>query len=160
MAFVPAEFIVPERLETAQFVLRPLMIGDVVKDYDAVMTSVERLRGVFGPRTKWPEGLSFEDDLIDLGWHHKEFRRRTSFAYTMMAPDESLCLGCAYIYPSDLTGYDAVAYCWVRDSHAAALDRPLFEAFRGWIERDWPFGKVAYPGRSLSWAEAADLKTT
>lgn len=156
---VPADFEVPQRLETPDFILRPLRIGDVVKDYDAVMTSVAELRTVFARQTRWPEGLSFEDDLIDLGWHHKEFRIRRSFAYTVMAPDESICLGCAYIEPTTLAGYDAEAFCWIRTSHAAALDRPLFQVFKSWLQADWPFQAVAFPGRELSWDEVESLRS-
>lgn len=144
---VPEDFIVPLRLEQPEFVLRPLLIGDVVKDYDAVMSSVAHLQGVFGPGSDWPPAdLTFEQDLIDLGWHHKEFQRRTSFAYTVMAPDESQCLGCAYIYPSRDPGYDAEAYCWARASHAR-LGRPLYEAFSAWLAAAWPFDRVAFPGK-------------
>jgi hypothetical protein len=156
--FVPADFVVPLRVEDARFVIRPLLISDVIKDYDAVMSSVELLRGVFGPKTNWPLGLSLEDDLIDLGWHHKEFRIRRSFAYTVMSPDETLCLGCLYINPTVLAGYDAEAHGWIRASHAAELDARLYEVMRVWIEADWPFDKVAYPGRALSWADVAALK--
>ena len=42
---VPVDFIVPERLETATFVLRPLTVHDVIRDYDAVMSSVAELKG-------------------------------------------------------------------------------------------------------------------
>ena len=35
-SFVPSGFEVPLRLEYAQFIVRPLLISDVVKDYDAV----------------------------------------------------------------------------------------------------------------------------
>ena len=156
--FVPSEFVVPHRVEDPAFIIRPLMISDVVKDYDAVMTSADHLRGLFGPGTKWPQGLSFEDDLIDLGWHHKEFRTRRSFAFTVMAPDETFCLGCLYILPTRLAGYDAEAFCWIRTSHAAQLEVPLYETMRHWIEADWPFAKVAYPGRSLTWDEVAELR--
>lgn len=146
-ALVPEDFIVPLRLETPEFVLRPLLIADVVKDYDAVMSSVDRLQGVFGPGSDWPRpDLSFEQDLIDLGWHHKEFQLRRSFAYTVMTPDDSLCLGCVYIYPSSKPGRDAEAYCWVRASHAR-LDRPLFDAFSRWLAAEWPFGRVTFPGK-------------
>jgi hypothetical protein len=41
--FVPTEFAVPGTLETDEFRLRMLTVNDVVKDYDAVMTSVEHL---------------------------------------------------------------------------------------------------------------------
>jgi hypothetical protein len=145
---IPADFEPPMLLETADFRIRPLLISDVVKDYDAVMTSVDHLRDVFGPGGKWPQGLTFEQDLIDLGWHHKEFQRRRSFAYTVMSLDESLCLGCLYIVPSELEGYDADAFCWIRASHADALDGALYDTLRGWITADWPFKAVAYPGRA------------
>jgi len=42
--FVPPEFVVPLRLDRPQFFLRPMLITDVVRDYDAVMTSVAHLR--------------------------------------------------------------------------------------------------------------------
>src|SRR5580692_2732294 len=106
-SFTPKDFEAPAGYETPDFRARMLAISDVVKDYDAVMTSVERLQKVFGPSGRWPEGLSFEQDLIDLGWHHKEFQMRRSFAYTVMSPDESQCLGCVYIYPSSQPGVEA-----------------------------------------------------
>ncbi|GAI05904.1 unnamed protein product, partial [marine sediment metagenome] len=54
--------------------------------------------------------------LIDLGWHQKEFQRKTSFAYTVMGLDEKECLGCMYIYPSSNSEYDAEIVMWVRQS--------------------------------------------
>jgi len=147
-AFVPADFAIPAVLETPDFRIRQLKISDVVKDFDAVMSSEAHLKGVFGPTSRWPTGLTFEQDLIDLGWHHKEFQRRRSFAYTVMSLDESLCLGCLYIDPTDRPGFDAVAFCWIRASHAEALDAKLYEALRDWLAADWPFKAVAFPGRS------------
>ena len=145
--FVSNDFSVPLRLEHPRFVLRPLSINDVVSDYAAVMTSARELQGLFGPGSDWPLNLTFEQDLIDLGWHHKEFQRRTSFAYTMRNPDESECWGCAYVYPTEREGFDAEAYCWVRTSHAAELDPVLFAALKDWLIGIWPFRRVAYPGR-------------
>jgi hypothetical protein len=52
--------------------------------------------------------MTFEQDLIDLGWHHMEFQMRQSFAYTVMSLDEAVCLGRLYIGPATLRGYDAV----------------------------------------------------
>jgi hypothetical protein len=149
---VPPEFNVPLQLDHAEFKLRQLMIGDVVKDYDAVMSSVAHLRGIFGPKSNWPApDLSLEQDLIDLGWHHKEFQRRTSFAYTMLSRDETLCLGCVYIYPTEAPGFDAEVICWVRASHSDRLDRPLYAALREWLAVEWPFRRVAYRGREHPW---------
>ena len=155
--FVPTDFEVPAGFETPEFRVRMLAISDVVKDYDAVMTSVDRLRKVFGPAGRWPVGLTFEQDLIDLGWHHKEFQRRRSFAYTVMSLDEAVCLGCLYIAPTTLRGHDAQVFCWIRSSHAEALDERLYQALRDWIGSRWPFKAVAYPGRALNWDEVAAL---
>jgi hypothetical protein len=128
-----------------------LLISDVVKDYDAVRTSIDHLQGVFGEKSKWPSpDLTLEQDLIDLGWHHKEFQRRSSFAFTVMKPDESLCLGCAYIYPSSNVNFEAEAYTWIRKSHAAELDQHLFETFKLWLQMSWPFKRVAFPGRGAT----------
>lgn len=151
MPFVPADFAIPERLETKEFRLRMLTVNDVVKDYDAVMTSVEHLKTVW-PGGDWPEGLTFEQDLIDLGWHQKEFQRRRSFAYTVVTPSESLVTGCVYINPTPKRGYDAVVYLWARRSElAGGLETRLYSAVREWIAKEWPFKKVAYPGRDIDW---------
>lgn len=145
---VPDDFVVPLKLETAEFRLRPLTINDVVKDYDAVMTSVPHLRKIFGDGTEWPENLTFEDDLIDLGWHHREFTIRHSFAYTVMSLDESRCLGCCYIYPANDAAHGVEAFYWARQSElASGLEERLGKAFRDWLARDWPFKRVVFPGR-------------
>ena len=44
---VPAEFEVPLSLETERLRLRPLCASDAVKDYDAVMSSVDQLKKVW-----------------------------------------------------------------------------------------------------------------
>lgn len=108
--FIPADFTVPERLETAEFRLRMLTVNDVVKDYDAVMSSVDHCKTIW-PGGKWPEGLTLEQNLIDLGWHQKEFQIRRSFAYTVTTPSEAMVLGCVYIEPTPKIGYDAVVSC-------------------------------------------------
>lgn len=147
-ALVPGDFAVPARLETGEFVLRMLSVHDVVRDYDAVMGSIGHLRGLMKPGSTWPEGLTVEDNLIDLGWHQREFTMRRSFAYTVVAPDEARCLGCCYIYPTDLDGFDAEAYYWAREDRLAdGLEERLGRAFRDWLARDWPFTRVAFPGR-------------
>ena len=50
-----------------------------------------------------------EENLIDLGWHHREFTIRHSFAYTVMTLDESRSLGCAYLYPAADPAFDVDA---------------------------------------------------
>ena len=152
---IPKDFQVPERLGTARLCLRILTVNDVVKDYDAVMTSVEHLQKTkpFGPDHPWPtKDLTFEQDLIDLGWHQKEFQRRTSFAYTVMSPDEKECLGCMYIFPSSNTEYDAKIVMWVRQSEVKnGLDEHLFDTVKQWIKTQWKFKNPGYPGRTIDW---------
>ena len=153
MPFVPKEFKVPEKLETQEFRLRMLTVNDVVKDYDAVMTSVEHLKTIWQDGS-WPEGLTFEQDLIDLGWHQKEFQRRASFAYTVVTLSESKVTGCVYINPTPKRGYDAVVYLWARQSELeGGLESRLLSAVKEWLSKEWPFKKVAFPGRDISWED-------
>ncbi len=87
MSFLPSGFRVPEVPTTAAFTARPLTVDDVVRDYDAVMSSRERLIGTFGSESTWPAAdLSLRQNLIDLGWHQKEFQKRSSFAYSLVNP--------------------------------------------------------------------------
>jgi len=99
-----------------------LTVNDVIKDYDAVMSSLNHLQGIFGPNSTWPEAdLTLEQDLIDLGWHQKEFQIRSSFAYTVVSPDETRVLGCLYIFPVAIRtsmrkspcGYVRMCWTWV-----------------------------------------------
>jgi RimJ/RimL family protein N-acetyltransferase len=149
--FVPADFAVPEKLETGEFRLRMLTIHDVVKDYDAVMSSIDHCKTIW-PGGKWPEGLTLEQNLIDLGWHQKEFQTRRSFAYTVVSLDETKVLGCVYIEPTRRRGYDAEVYLWARQSElAGGLEDRLHAAVKRWIAAAWPFKMAAFPGRDISW---------
>lgn len=149
--FVPKDFIIPSVLETAEFRLRMLTIHDVVKDYDAVMSSVEHLKTIW-PSSGWPIGLTLEQNLIDLGWHQKEFQTRSSFAYTVISLDESVVLGCVYIEPTRKRDYDAVVYLWARQSVlASGLEDRLLVAVKSWLSNSWPFARTAFPGREIDW---------
>ena len=152
---VPEDFVVPETLEHSRFRLRMLNVNDLIKDYDAVMSSTGHLQQTFSVESDgiWPEDLTIEEDLIDLGWHQREFTLRLSFAYTMMSPDESRCLGCMYINPTRKRDHDAKVTLWVRaDELASGLDEELYKAVTDWVARDWPFTNPGYPGRASSFA--------
>lgn len=148
---VPDGFNVPEVLETDRMRLRMLTMHDAERDYAAVMESEERLRTVFDPGGEWPNGLTLEQNTIELGWHQAEFQQRTSFAYTVVALDDSEVLGCLYFYPTGNPGYDVEISMWVRQSRVAeGLDDHLFETVRHWVANVWPFTAPAYPGRLIS----------
>jgi hypothetical protein len=149
---VPVNTIVSKGVSTDRYNIRMLTINDLVKDYDAVMSSVDRLKGVFGPNDNWPNELTLEENLIDLGWHQKEFKIKSSFAFTVMSIDESKCLGCVYINPSSKVSFDAEIIMWVRQSEALSdLDSNLFATIKKWITTDWWFTSVAFPGREITW---------
>jgi hypothetical protein len=152
--FLAREHPVPAGIEHARFRLRPITIHDVVKDYDAVMTSAARLRERL-PLWGWPpEDLSLEDDLLDLAWHQREADYRSSFNYAVMSPDERRLLGCVYVDPPEKQGEDAVVAFWVRaDEEHGELEAVLEREVRAWIDREWPFRAVSWPGRDISWQE-------
>jgi len=136
------EFEVPDVLEHERFRLRMLTVDDVVKDFDAICDRVDH-RG--NPKPPFVETVA--ENLVDLGWHQREFQLRRSFAYTIVAPDESRVLGCAYIDPSDT--HDARVWMWVRrDAYEDGLDPVVEAALREWLERDWPFQRVAWGKRA------------
>ena len=148
---VPKDFAVPPRLNGMGFHLRMLSVHDVVKDFAAVTESESRLVGSMGDGSEWPRGLTIEENPIDLAWHHREFTIGHSFAYTVMNDDESRCLGCCYVNPSDKAEYDAVAFYWVREREfQQGFDAVLGTAFRNFLEGKWPFKKVAFPGRDIA----------
>lgn len=158
--FVPDDFEIPVLLETSRFRLRMLSVDDVEKDYKAVIESRELLHTMFGG--PWPIlGFTLEENLADLKRHQQEFLERKAFAYTVVSLDETQVLGCIYINPPQKfidnpefakiwkkTGSDAVVSMWVRQNeYDKGMDDILFQTVRNWINTDWPFKKVYYPGR-------------
>ena len=138
---VPEGFDVPLGLEHERFRLRMLSIDDVVKDFDAICDRVDK-EGLAQP----PFVPTVAENLVDLGWHQKEFELRRSFTYTVVAPDESRVLGCVYLYPHEEADVEVVM--WVRgDAWSEGLDPLLEQAVREWIDEAWPFERVLYRDR-------------
>ena len=118
--------------------------ASVVQKYGA------KRHSFFFDDSSWPEGLTLEDNLIDLGWHQREFSLRYSFAYTVVTPSEDRCLGCVYINPSPKSDYDAIVTMLVRaEELESPLDGELYSSVRCWISSRWPFERTAYPGREI-----------
>lgn len=131
--------------------MRPITARDALQDYAAVMSSREALWNLFGEGWQWPQAdMSLEQNLIDLAWHQKEFELGTSFAWTVAAPDESCLLGCAYLYPARLPGWEADAFYWVASRARERLEAPVGAAFRGLLAA-FPLQRIAWPGRDLPW---------
>ena len=149
--FVPEDFVVPESLLTDRYRLKMLEPSVADLDYDAVMSSKEHLRQVFGEDDDWPaDDMTLEFNIGDLEQHEAEFRARQAFAYTVLSPAKDRCVGCVYFYPSSLPEYDCEVYLWVRESEAD-LDDHLYLTIRNWLKTDWPFKNPAFPGRDIPW---------
>jgi hypothetical protein len=72
----------------------------------------------------------------------------------VVALDESRVLGCVYINPTRVTGYDSEVYLWARQSElASGLEDQLEAAVRKWLKSRWPFRNPALPGRDMPIAE-------
>ncbi|ACY96406.1 GNAT family N-acetyltransferase [Thermomonospora curvata] len=157
VAFVPDDFVVPTLVAGQRFRIRPIGVHDVVKDYDAVMSSRERLWERFGAHFGWPApGYDFEQALVDLGWLQKEGQLRRSFTFAVLTADEERLLGRVHIAPPprSLPEVDAGVVFWVRSDEAGTgLERELAEFVHEWATVTWPFKNVRYPGQDISWEE-------
>lgn len=158
---VPKDFVIPEKLDCGEFLIRKLCAKDVYLDYVAVMSSIDIIKKVRGGN--WPtKELTIEDDLIDLGWHQREFEFKNSFAFTVMNTDQSRCLGCIYFYPPR-TGMSSAKNddqaevnisMWVtQEKYDKGLYPKLFHIVKEWVEKDWPFTRVAYVNKELPGGE-------
>lgn len=151
--FVPAAFRPPALVETKTFKLVPLGPALVKIDYAAYMASIAHLQQTFTRSTDWPHpGITDAEAMHDMESEQARFQRRQSFAYAVLTPDGSRERGCVYVSPSPVEGHDAVVRLWVtKAEYDAGFDAELYAWVRDWIGKDWPFAKVAYPGRAIDW---------
>jgi len=157
-SFVPTEFNVPESTTAENFCLTILAPAVAEIDYEAVMSSRARLKSVFGINTEWPrDSMTLEDNSKDLLNHEREFKSRKAFAYSVLTKSKNKCIGSVYIDPSKFGEFDVEIYLWVRDD-CVHLDNELYEFTSHWIRTCWPFKKVAFPGRDISWEKWASFK--
>jgi RimJ/RimL family protein N-acetyltransferase len=144
--FVPPGFDVPTQLETPSLVLEPLGPEHNERDFEAWTSSIDHIRATPGFEGRsWPHLMTLEENLGDLEMHARHFRDREGFTYTVLGPDRDV-IGCVYIYPADDDEHDARVLSWVRSSQRE-LDSVLRREVSGWLERDWPFERVAYAPR-------------
>lgn len=153
-AFVPAGFTPPVAAQGPGFRLEPLGPKLVRIDYAAYIASITHLQKTFTRSIEWPhERVTDADALRDMESEQARFRNRESFAYAVLTPDGTRERGCVYVSPSPIPGQDAVVRLWVTQAeYDAGFDAVLYAWVTGWMKRDWPFRRVAYPGRSIAWA--------
>ncbi|WP_241705526.1 N-acetyltransferase [Leifsonia shinshuensis] len=169
---------VPVGLGGDRFLLRPIRADDAADDHAAVMETRELLR--LWEQSEWPaDDFTVEAnraDLVGLQQRHAEHR---AFTFTVRDPDDTLCLGCVYLFPTSATflaksavtpvgndaweDVDVVSYFWVRQSQLeAGLDRALLDTLRSWLRDDWGFERVVFVtneqfAQQVGLLEATDL---
>ena len=155
--FVPETFKVPTSFDTDHFYIEMLTPVVAELDFEAVMSSKERLRSVFDEKTNWPEdSMSFSDNINDLERHHEEFLSRKAFAYTILTPTKDKCIGCLYIDPCKVNKFDCEVFLWLIDEYLT-FDNEIYQFIRYWLNRHWPFKKIAFPGRDITWKKWKSL---
>lgn len=151
---LPDELSPPPALRTSGLRLRPIRTDDAELDHEAVMASQEMLRT--WEQTGWPEdGFTVDENREDVGRLVARHKAGSAFTYTVLAPDESLCLGCVYIFPTDFgtyarasitplqdgfdwDAYDVAVHFWVRTSKLHdGLDVRLLAELRVWLDTGW-----------------------
>ncbi|WP_046006012.1 hypothetical protein [Pseudoalteromonas rubra] len=153
--FIPQSFQPPVRHDTEHFHFTVLDTRVAELDYEAVMSSLQSLQGIFGPDFDWPRAdMTLNESIESLKVHRHEFDTRAAFAYSVFDPQQSRCLGSVYIDPSRSPQYDCEVYLWIR-TDSQALDQVLYQSVQAWLEDDWPFHKVAFPGRAICWQDWA-----
>lgn len=153
--FVAPNFKVPIMVEADDFQLVPLGPYLVKIDFDAYMSSIEHLQKTFTRSAEWPRAdITDADAMTDMQTEQARFQKGESFAYSVLTSDGSRERGSVYVSPSPIAGYDAVVRMWVtKAEYDAGFDAKLYAWVTDWVRKEWPFKKVAYPGRAIAWAE-------
>ena len=126
--------------EHAGIIVEPLSINHLIIDFEAVYVSRHKLHEQYNTPNQWPLSITLNDNLVDLGWHEKEFRDGASFAYTVTNPYRNICYGCIYIIP---TTQGPTLSFWLRSDGQSPLDEETFEVLiREWLARDWNGYKI------------------
>ncbi len=149
--FIALDFDVPTTFITRNFYFRMLEPSVAKQDYDAVMSSIKRLRYLFGPSSVWPQNsMTLEENTASLKVHQQEFNSRTAFAYSVFDKSNTRCIGSVYIDPSQSPNYHCEVYFWIRDDNVY-LENDLYDTINHWLKNSWPFTKIVFPGRSVEW---------
>jgi len=133
------EFIIydmPEKHALGDYVLNVLTVKDVERDFEAVMESVDEIRASYAA-SGWPDGLTLEENWLDLAWHQREFETKRSFTWVIEDTNGDY-VGCLYVYPSIIGEKAAEVKWWWRAG--VDVDKETFRAdLATWLDsQDWP----------------------
>ena len=153
---VPNDFDVPVEVTAEKYKLHHLSNDDAILSYEALMSSIDHLQGVFDPNDQpWPTKDLTPNFVWAVSgaplWDHFTL---SAFHYGVFNLEETEQLGQVSIEPSFNRAFDARVVLWVRKSeYEKGFDSELFKFVKKWLEQDWPLEKIAYPGRDHDWAD-------
>ena len=153
---VPEGFDVPREITTDKFKLRISNNSNAILTFEALMSSIDHLQGVFDPNDQpWPtKDLTPQDVWSVSGRGEWDYSTHASFQYAVINLDETVQLGEVIIDGAFNEEFDARVVLWVRKSeYEKGFDSELFKFVKKWLEQDWPLEKIAYPGRDHDWAD-------
>ena len=142
--------VISEELYNENFIIRPLVVADAPKDFDAMLDRLEVQGWLDG-------GFDFTEasNISNIERHADAHLRRTALTFTIMDPSEHRALGCVYLdrvgdvfFVDDARPVDPDAVIlrfWVRDSEIDAhdLDYDVFEVLELWL-RTWQLEQPVY----------------
>lgn len=144
-----ATLTLPRHFALGPYHLTPLTHACVDEDYAAVMSTAPLLNDYFGD---WPNGLTREENLIDLAWHDREFTTKRSFSW-IIRDTAGTYMGCFYLSPLLGTRGQCKADMWLCDmSDRIGVARDLKSALTAWLADMIP-AHIA-----LNWATSPKLE--
>lgn len=138
----------PQPLNTPRFLIEPLNEEHAELDFMALMSCRCRLREELQWGSWPPAGFTLELNRVDLRGHHDEFKRGEAFAYTVLSPDRSRCIGCIYVERCAEVDGAQLAF-WVIDD-AIDIEAVLVTDVVQWIHRSWSIDRVLIPLREAN----------
>jgi hypothetical protein len=129
-------------------VTEPLDEKHAELDFEALMSCRARLREEL-QWGEWPkEDFTLEANRADLRDHHDEFIRHEAFAYTVLSPDRSRCLGCIYIERCSEINGAQIAF-WAIDD-ALDIESHLVTDVLKWVHDAWSIERILLPFRAVN----------
>ncbi|MFI8632988.1 N-acetyltransferase [Microbacterium sp. NPDC077663] len=173
MAF-PADMVVSAGRHGADFLLRPIGEDDVERDFAAVVASRVDLR--LWEQSGWPsDDFTVDDNRADVAGMIERHEAGRAFTYTVADPDDRVCLGCVYVFPTEATfltradvrqtgslawaDVDAVVYFWVLTSwREQGGDVTVVDELRRWFREEWRLSATVYVAHESFVAQIALLE--
>lgn len=136
-------FVAPAEVTTSRMRMLPLQPEYNWFDFQAAQSSIDHLRTTL-QWGSWPSpDATAEQNATDLERHWNEWQAREAYAYTVLDPDATRCVGCVYLNPDANEPRGVRMAYWVIESELENdLDAYLVDSVLDMIHRTWPVDVV------------------